>query len=517
MVTVVNIILPFFVVLHVVTAFFLFLYALNVLFMALSARKYIDELAGEEIPVVTDYPMVTIQLPLFNERYVAERIIRATAAIDYPQDKLYIQVVDDSTDECLAISQGVAESLRGDGYLVDVVHRTIRTGQKGGGLREAMEHSKGEFIAIFDADFIPDPGFLKNTIPFLVDDAKVGMVQTRWGHLNADYSPLTKAQAVAIDTHFIIEQTVRHRKGLYFNFNGTGGVWRKEAIYDAGNWQDDTITEDLDLSYRAQMKGWRFHYCPQFVNPAELPVQLTAYKSQQHRWAKGSIQTAIKLAKTVFTQDSPVVKKMQAILHLTYYMVHPLLLLNATVFLPLMIALKFWEAPAWLAPIWGDGEITTAGFLFTIGLMSIAPISTVIAQQLISPDNWKKRMLWLPHLIFIGTGVAVNNSRAVFEALLGKKSEFIRTPKLGIITNSEKWKDKKYSMPITGDALVELMLIIYLLGATAVAIYVKLWFIIPFLLYYMLSFGYVFGLGLVQNGHLTLPSWGKKSKSAVTE
>jgi len=429
---------------------------------------------------------------------VAERIIEATAKIVWPKDKLQIQVLDDSTDDTIEISRGAIEKLKKQGFWIDLYHRVDRVGQKGGACREAMDSAEGEYIAIFDADFIPDTQFLVKVMPSFNGHPKRGMVQTRWGHLNADYSPLTKAQTIAIDTHFVIEQVSRSGSKWYYNFNGTGGVWRKECIIDAGGWQDETITEDLDLSYRAQMNGWEFHYCVDVVNPAELPVQLTAYKSQQFRWAKGSIQTAKKLFVRVMKSDAGFVKKFQALLHLLYYSIHPMLLLNAVAFLPMLIFLK--------SSI-GLETFTKTGFFFTLGLLTIAPAITLYAQTLITKD-WKQRIPWLPWLVLFGTGLAVNNTRAVLEAIVGKPSEFIRTPKMGITEINEKWKDRGYSMPLTADMAIELFLVIYLVSLSVYAAKIGMWYIIPFMCYYILSFATVLILELWQNGSL---SWFRKA------
>ncbi len=414
--------------------------------------------------------------------------------IKWPKEKLQIQVCDDSTDNTLEISQKAVNSLKDNGYNIELLHRTKRTGQKGGALREAMNSVQGEYIAIFDADFIPDPDFLNKVIPCFNGHIKLGMVQTRWGHINPSYSVLTKAQAIAIDTHFVIEQVSRSGSKWFYNFNGTGGIWRKECIIDAGGWQDDTITEDLDLSYRAQMKGWDFHYCVDVVNPAELPVQLTAYKSQQFRWAKGSIQTAKKLLGRVLRADVSPGKKLQALLHLSYYSMHPLLLINAIAFLPMLIILK---------GTIGLDTFTHLGFFFTLGLLTIAPLSTLYAQTLITKE-WKKRILWLPWIILFGTGLAVNNSRAVLEALIGKSSEFIRTPKLGNALLRKNWKESSYKQPLSLDMFIESALVIYLVIISIWAIHIGMWYILPFVGYYILSFGTVLWFQIWQNGRLPI-------------
>jgi cellulose synthase/poly-beta-1,6-N-acetylglucosamine synthase-like glycosyltransferase len=269
-------------------------------------------------------PAVTIQLPLYNERYVATRLLEAVGALDYPRDRLEIQVLDDSTDDTTEIVASIADRLRAHGLDVVHLHRRVRTGFKAGALAEGLIAARGEFVAIFDADFVPPPGFLKATLPCFQPD--VAVVQARWGHLNRSFSALTVAQSLGIDGHFAVEQSARARAGLFLNFNGTGGIWRRAAILDAGGWAHDTLTEDLDLSYRAQLRGWRIVYRPDIVCPAELPVLVTGFKSQQRRWAKGSIQTAIKLLPAVMAAPRSPWVKYQAFVHLTYYMIHPLML-----------------------------------------------------------------------------------------------------------------------------------------------------------------------------------------------
>ncbi len=494
-----NSLLLLFFTLHIISSAVLFLYAINIFVHALNVKKYRNEAVASGEPFITA-PIVTIQLPLFNERYVAERIIESTAAIKWPKDRLEIQVLDDSTDETLDVTKKCIQRLQADGYTISLHHRIDRTGQKGGACREAMEVASGEFIAIFDADFIPDPEFLQKVMPCFNGKETLGMVQTRWGHINPEYSLLTKAQTIAIDTHFAIEQVSRSGSNWFYNFNGTGGVWRKVCIIDAGGWQDDTITEDLDLSYRAQMKGWKFHYCTDVVNPAELPIQLTAYKSQQFRWAKGSIQTAKKLLFKVLKTEEPIAKKFQALLHLSYYSMHPLLLLNAIAFFPLLLLTKNHL---------DTNMASYVGFFFTFGLLLIAPLTTLYAQTLITKD-WKKRITWLPWIVLFGTGLAVNNTRAVLEALIGKPSEFIRTPKLGITKLGEKRENSTYKMPLTADMFIELLLVIYLFISFVWAVKIGMWLIIPFILYYICSFGTVLWLQLWQNGRLALPHFSTK-------
>jgi cellulose synthase/poly-beta-1,6-N-acetylglucosamine synthase-like glycosyltransferase len=292
-------------------------------------RRFYEGLSHE------GWPQVTIQLPIFNERYVVERLIQSVCRIDYPRELLEIQVLDDSTDDTVEIARAVVEKAKALGFDVVYLHRQERTGYKAGALREGLASAKGEFVAIFDADFVPTPDFLKETVPYFIEP-DVGMVQTRWGHLNFNYSMLTRAQSMGIDGHFGVEQPARAWGGLFMNFNGTAGIWRKRAIEDAGGWQADTLTEDLDLSYRAQLKGWKMTFAPGVVCPAELPVVINAFKSQQHRWAKGSIQTAMKNVGKILRAEVPLLVKIQSFLHLTHYLVHPLMIIVVVTSIPML-------------------------------------------------------------------------------------------------------------------------------------------------------------------------------------
>jgi cellulose synthase/poly-beta-1,6-N-acetylglucosamine synthase-like glycosyltransferase len=365
------------------------------------------------------WPLVTTQVPLFNEIAVAERVINAVAAMDYPAERHEIQILDDSTDETCALVDAVTAKWRSRGIRVEVIRRTDRTGYKAGALAEGMARCQGELIAIFDADFVPPTDFLRRTVPHLVARPDAGWVQARWGHLNEEHSILTKAQGIGIDGHFAIDQIARGgTEGFFMNFNGTAGVWRKAAIADAGGWTADTLTEDLDLSYRAQLRGWRGIYLPELVVPGELPADASAFKSQQFRWAKGSVQTAIKLAPTLFRSDASLMAKLQGWFHLTHYAIHPFILLFALLSLPLALLLPFgWEG-------WGVANVLIAG-------LSFAPSVFYATGQCLLHEKWTVRLLRLPFLILAGIGLALSNSVAVYEAVSGKRSPFLRTPKQG--------------------------------------------------------------------------------------
>lgn len=368
-----------------------------------------------------DLPVVTTQLPIFNERNVVDRLLRAVAAFDYPEGKHEIQVLDDSTDETVDLVARLVAELRAEGHDIHHIHRTHRKGYKAGALEAGLARARGELVAVFDADFVPPPDFLRQTVPFLVMDEHCGFVQTRWGHRNRSYSPLTRVLAIGIDGHFVIEQSARAWNGLFFNFNGTGGIWRAAAIRAAGGWQADTLTEDLDLSYRTQLAGWTPRFLVDVVTPAEVPTDVNALKSQQHRWAKGSIQTAMKLLPVVWQRpDIRTFKKVEATLHLTHYLVHPLMLLMTILVFPLLVLTEFTFRTAWVA---------VPFVLMTLALF--APTTMYFLSQRVTNPNWKRTFWLLPFLMAVGIGLAVNNTRAVLEAFTGRKSGFVRTPKLG--------------------------------------------------------------------------------------
>jgi cellulose synthase/poly-beta-1,6-N-acetylglucosamine synthase-like glycosyltransferase len=374
-------------------------------------------------------PNVTVQLPMFNEHSVAERIIRASCAIDYPLDKLEIQVLDDSTDESADIARKACEDFAAKGYDIKYLHRTNREGYKAGALAEGMKTATGEFIAIFDADFVPPKDILYNVIHYFTED-KVGMVQVRWDHLNRDASLLTKSQAIFLDGHFVIEHTARNRSGRFMHFNGTAGVWRRTTIEDGGGWQHDTLTEDLDLSYRCQLKGWQFVYLPQFSAPAELPPEMIAFKQQAHRWTKGSMQTGIKLLPRILrNKHLPKIVKWEAFFHLTNTVVYPLMVL-----LTLLLYPTFFN---WLSPFKAQ---TWSQYIFSFSLFVLATCSasTFFAfgqRELFGKNAGWKCLLYMPVLMALGVGVSINNAKAVFEAIWSsftkKTSEFVRTPKYG--------------------------------------------------------------------------------------
>jgi cellulose synthase/poly-beta-1,6-N-acetylglucosamine synthase-like glycosyltransferase len=422
---------------------------------------------------------VTIQLPLFNELYVVERLINAVCEIDYPKDKLEIQVLDDSTDETVAIASRIVEERKKEGFDIIYMHRINRQGFKAGALKEGLKVAKGEFIAIFDADFIPSKDFLKKTLPYFGNE-KAGMVQTRWEHLNGNYSILTKAQALALDGHFVIEQSVRNKAGFFINFNGTGGVWRKRCIEDAGNWHSDTLTEDLDLSYRAQLNGWKFIFLKDFTSPAELPSEINALKAQQFRWTKGAIETAKKILPMVWKSKIPLRVKLQSTFHLTNNLVFPFILLAAILNVPLIFIKNS-----------GSHEF----YFALMSLFVLAFISTFLFYLYSQKDvrtDWRKKIVLFPLFMAGSMGFAINNSRAVFEGLLNRKSEFVRTPKFKMVDGKQTWAGKKYlSNKIGFSVIVEVIMAVYCLIGVASSIYFLEIAALPFHLLFFTGFSFV--------------------------
>jgi cellulose synthase/poly-beta-1,6-N-acetylglucosamine synthase-like glycosyltransferase len=450
-------------------------------FIVYQYMKHRDQ-APRQPPPPLEWPVVTVQLPIYNEMYVVDRLVDAVCAMDYPRDRLEIQVLDDSTDETREIAELAVRRQAQRGFDIAYIHRTNRTGYKAGALEAGLVEARGEFIAIFDADFVPPADFLTRTIPHFRDD-RTAVVQARWGHLNQGYSLLTKVQAVMLDGHFVLEHGGRNRSGCFFNFNGTAGVWRREAIVDAGGWQHDTLTEDLDLSYRAQLRGWKFIFVPDIVTPAEVPVEMNGFKSQQHRWAKGSIQTCRKLLPYILLADLPWKVKMEAFFHLTANFNYLLMIVLSALMFPAMV---FRYEMGW-----------TEMLLIDIPLFAAATLSVfnfyLISQREAYPD-WKSRVKYLPVVMAIGIGLSVNNAKAVLEALFGQSGEFARTPKYGIERRQDDWSTKKYRQPMTIQPFVELGLGLYFSATVAYALANDIYGTLPFLM--LFQFGYLY-MGLV--------------------
>ncbi len=424
-------------------------------------------------------PKVTVQLPIFNEVYVAERLLRSVSELDYPRELLQIQVLDDSTDETREITASCAEELRQLGFNVQRIHRLDRTGFKAGALAVGLEAAEGEFVCILDADFVPQVDLLKRTIHFFTDP-KIGMIQTRWGHLNRGYSLLTRMQAIFLDGHLLLEQTARSRSGRFFNFNGTAGLWRRSCIEQSGGWQYDTLCEDLDLSYRAQLAGWKFVYLSDVVTPAELPVDMNGFKSQQHRWTKGSIQTCKKLLPTIWRSRLPFPIKLEATAHLMSNFAYLLLALLCILLHPSSGG----PQGGWLRTLLIDVPI------FLAASASVA-VFYICAQRELHPRTWMREILFLPCLLALGVGLSLNNARAVLEALINHKSDFTRTPKYGIERKSQPWRSCKYRPLKSALPLAELAFAIYFTYFLGFAIMHRQFLSVPFLLIFQGGFLYV--------------------------
>ncbi|OUS03561.1 glycosyl transferase family 2 [Flavobacteriales bacterium 33_180_T64] len=481
------------IIIYTTAILLIFLYALaqlNLLYNYLSSKKKDDTCETFDFSNPDEIPLVTIQLPVFNEMYVMERLLDNIALIDYPKDKLEIQVLDDSTDETVETTRLHIEQLKKTGLDIKHITRTDRSGFKAGALKEGLKIAKGEYIAIFDADFLPKKNWLKCTIPYFKDD-KIGVVQTRWGHINRNYSILTKIQAFALDAHFTLEQVGRNSKGHFINFNGTAGIWRKECIIDAGNWEGDTLTEDLDLSYRAQLKNWKFKYLEDVETPAELPVVISAARSQQFRWNKGGAENFRKMLWRVIKSDNISIKtKIHGLLHL----------LNSTMFLNVFIV-----AVLSIPMLYIKNEYAHLRFYFYF--MSFFVLSTVIfficywfMYKQIYGSGFKKFFGYVGMFFTffsIAMGFSLHNSIAVIEGHIGKRSEFVRTPKFNISTIKDSWKGNKYlRKKLSLNVIIEGILMLYfgfgLYSAFIVGDQGGDFGLFPFHLMLFLGFGYVF-------------------------
>jgi len=441
-------------------------------------------------PAVTAWPKVTVQLPIFNERYVIERLIEAVAQFDYPRELFDIQVLDDSTDETQQVARDCVEHHQRLGVPIAYLHRDNREGFKAGALQEGLKFARGELVTIFDADFIPPADFLRRTVPYFAD-AQLAMVQTRWTYVNRNHSKLTEAEAILLDGHFAIEHSARYRSGLFFNFNGTAGIWRRSAIEDAGGWQHDTLTEDTDLSYRAQLRGWRFLYLPEIECPSELPVEMNAFKSQQARWAKGLMQTAKKVLPRVMRSNAPIAVKSEAFFHLTANISYPLMIFLSIILLPAMIV-RFYQG--WFQVLMIDLP------LFIASTCSISSFY-LAAERTFYPKTWKRTFLYLPFVMALGIGLAVRNALAVIEAILGKKSEFVRTPKYRVEAsgkNRNAWIQKSYKKSAGLMPYLEIALGIYFAGAVIYSIQIENYATVPFFILFIWGYLYTGVMSLAQ-------------------
>jgi cellulose synthase/poly-beta-1,6-N-acetylglucosamine synthase-like glycosyltransferase len=439
-----------------------------------------------------DLPFVTIQLPIYNEQFVIQRLLDACCRIEYPRDRFEIQLLDDSTDETVDVARAlVARYAAGTEGLapqpVHYIHRTNRHGYKAGALEEGLRTAKGEFVAIFDADFVPPPTWLMQVIHHF-SESGVGMVQTRWTHLNRDYSFLTQVEAILLDGHFVLEHGGRSRAGVFFNFNGTAGMWRRIAIDEAGGWQHDTLTEDTDLSYRAQLKGWKFKYLQDVECPAELPIEMTAFKTQQARWAKGLIQTGKKILPGVLKSDAPFHTKLEAWYHLTANISYPLMIVLSTLLMPAMI-IRSWQGILQMLLI----DLP----LFMASTMSVSSFY-LVSQKELYPKTWYKTFLYIPFLMSLGVGLTITNTKAVLEALFGIKSAFARTPKYAVHKKGEVSQARKYRKRLGIIPWIELAIGCYFAATVYYAISTQNYFTVPFLLLFVLGYWYTGFLSLFQ-------------------
>ncbi|MGA2668263.1 MAG: glycosyltransferase [Ignavibacteria bacterium] len=426
-----------------------------------------------------EFPLVTIQLPVYNEMYVVERLIKTTCEIDYPIDKLEIQVLDDSTDETVDIVAQIVKDYWKMGFDITHIHRNDRSGFKAGALKEGLKTAKGEFVAIFDADFIPRKNFLQVVLPFF-KDPMIGMVQTRWEHLNRGYSLMTQILSLALDGHFVIEQQVRNKASFFINFNGTSGVWRISCIFDAGNWEADTLTEDLDLSYRAQLKGWKFKYLTDFTTPAEVPSEINSVKSQQFRWTKGAIETARKILPKVWKSKLSFKMKIFSTYHLTNNIVFPFILLACLLNVPIVL-------------IKNSGHYDTYFMFMSVFVLAfIASFVFYLYSQKDVYEDWRSRVLLFPVFMAGTMGFALNNTKAVFQALIKKRTEFVRTPKYLIVDKDDTWKDKKYvHAKVSFSVILESLVALYSFSGVIISIITLQISAIPFQLMFSFGFGLV--------------------------
>ena len=447
--------------------------------------KYRDNLPRPKHKLVA-LPKVTVQLPIFNEFYVVERLIDSVCRMNYPRHLLEVQVLDDSTDETRGAAERRVRKYAALGYDIHYLCRPDRNGYKAGALEYGLKRASGELVAIFDADFAPNPDTLLETVDFF-SDPQVGMVQIRWGHINPDYSLLTKVQSILLDGHFILESGTRNRSGRFFNFNGTAGIWRRVAIEEAGGWEHHTLTEDLDLSYRAQMKGWKFIFLPEVTAPAEIPVDMNSFKSQQYRWAKGSIQTAKKILPKILWGNWPLTVKVEAFFHLSANIAYPLMVLLGLLLFPALI-IRFHQG--WFELLLLDLP------LFMAATFSVSSFY-VVSQREVYPD-WKSRLKYLPFLMSVGIGLSLSNSKAVLEALAGIDSSFIRTPKFRIENLRENWKLKRYRAHVGFLPYLEIVLGIYFALMVFYSIERSIYGTVPFLLLFMVGYLYTGLMSLLQ-------------------
>ena len=489
-----GLLIPYFIVLILLASYGAHRYVLVYLYYKNKKNRTTEPPAYFE-----ELPRVTVQLPIFNEQYVVDRLLDSICKLQYPREKLDIQLLDDSTDETVEVASNLVERYAALGHPVTYHHRTNREGFKAGALAEGLKTAKGEFIAIFDADFVPPEDFLLKVIHHFTNP-KTGMVQTRWTHINRNYSFLTEVEAIMLDGHFVLEHSGRARSDVFFNFNGTAGMWRRQAIDDAGGWQHDTLTEDTDLSYRAQLEGWKFVYLQDVECPAELPVEMTAFKTQQARWAKGLIQTSKKILPTVLKSDVPRHVKIEAWFHLTSNLSYPLMIVLSVLLLPAMI-IRFYQG--WFQMLYIDLP------LFMASTFSISSFY-LVSQKELFPRTWPRAFLFLPFLMALGIGLTITNTRAVLEALLGKQTAFARTPKYRVESKKDRVGAKKYRKRLGWVPWAELLIGTYFASTVYYAIVNENYITVPFLLLFVIGY-WVTGLMSLLQGRFAGVSLGAES------
>ena len=480
--------------LFIVSAIIITAYTLNFYYLTFLSTRRKEKL--ETIEMGT--PSVTIQLPIYNEKYVAKRLVDSVCGLDYPKEKMKIMVLDDSDDDTVELLANCVRDYKKEGFQIEHIRRGTRKGYKAGALKYAMQITETEYVAIFDADFIPPKWFLQRAICHF-SKPDIGLVQCRWGHVNENYSAITKAQALSLDFHFLIEQKAKSNSHLFMNFNGTAGIWRRDCIDDAGGWHTATLVEDLDLSYRAQMKGWKCVFLPDIVVDAELPIQMNAAKRQQFRWAKGSIQCAIKLlAGIAIKRKVSLEAKIQAFIQLTRHVVYPLMLI------------QFLSLPVLLA---ANINLYVVSFLpaLTIGTyLAMGPGAYLMIIQKMYNKSWKSKAKILPSLLIYNAGMSVNNTVAVFDAVVGKKNEFLRTPKYGILTKRDDWRNNAYNLPFTKITLLELFFGLYGIMGILISIFSNNSFFAPIIGIQTIGFFFIAYLSL---SHTRF----KRNKSVTTK
>lgn len=462
---------------------FIVIYSMGQLHLVLTFLKRRQQSHAEPAMTGDDVPFVTIQLPIYNELYVVERLLDAMAALDYPKDKFEIQLLDDSTDETVEVAAKKIEELRTQGIQAEHVRRPDRHGFKAGALAYGMDFAKGEYLAIFDADFLPRPNFLRSMMSNFTSP-EIGVVQARWEHINGNYSIFTEAQAFHLDAHFTIEQFSRDRGGYYMNFNGTAGIWRKETIIDAGGWEADTLTEDLDLSYRAQIKGWKFRYVDEIGAPAELPAEMGAIKSQQYRWMKGGAEVARKMLSTLWKSDASLLRKFHGTVHLLSSSVFVLVLLLGATSVPLLVMKHTSFAgrtDLLIAPV--------TALLISFVVLGMLYIVTFVWREGSAGAGFKRFLKNYIPFLSLSMGLSLHNTIAVVQGYSGKRTPFIRTPKFNLQEKKDQWKSVKYrDVKVKPSVYVELFLALYFCSGIAIAVYFRDYSIIPFLL--MQAFGF---------------------------